>query len=211
MMNTSRKIRPAIIAENQKELDTLLSLVEGKVDTVMLDFMDGKFVNQKSLNFDPILPDNFNYEAHLMVNDPISFIDDLSEKINRISAHIESVSEVDTVITKSRAKGLKISLALNPGTSLEKIIPHLDKIDGVLVMTVEPGRYGGEFLPDTLDKVRELRKFSDKLFIEVDGGMNPINAKAAKEAGADAFASGSYILKSGDIVGALRELEEAVS
>ena len=87
--------------------------------------------------------------------------------------------------------------------------PRLGEIDGVLVMTVEPGRYGAGFLPWTLEKVRALRVMSSQVTIEVDGGMNPENARAARQAGADVFASGSYIVGSEDVGRAFRELEEA--
>ena len=78
-------------------------------------------------------------------------------------------------------------------------------------MTVQPGQYGSKFLPSTLDKVKKLRELYADLSIEVDGGMNPDTAQQAKKAGANIFASGSYIMKSGDIGAAIRRLQEAVA
>ncbi len=211
MIREDWKIIPAVIAPSQRELDGYLSLLEGKIGNVMLDFMDGVFVPQKSIAFNPILRSSFNYEAHLMVKDPIPYLDLLSNKLKRISIHVESTPKIDEAISKAREHDFTINLALNPRTSIDSITPHLDRVDGVLVMTVEPGRYGSKFLPHTLKKVKKLREISRELHIEVDGGMNPVNARAAKEAGANAFASGSYIFKSVNIEKAIKELEKAVT
>jgi ribulose-phosphate 3-epimerase len=205
------KIIPAIIAPNQEKLDIYLSLLEGKARNVMLDFMDGSFVPQKSMKFEPELSGRFNYEGHLMVEDPLTYLELLYQRVERISFHVETVTNIEEVISYARKNDFFTSLAINPGTSVDNIIPYLNEVDGVLIMTVEPGRYGGKFLPYTLEKVRKLRDISSDLHIEVDGGMDPVNAKAAKDAGANAFASGSYIFGSGDIEKALEELEKAVS
>jgi ribulose-phosphate 3-epimerase len=211
MIREDWKIIPAVIAPSQRELDRLLSLLDGKIGNVMLDFMDGVFVPQKSIAFNPRLSSSFNYEAHLMVNNPLPYLELLSNRISRVSIHVESTHKIDEAISKAREHDFIINLALNPDTSLDSLTPHLHKVDGVLVMTVEPGRYGSKFLPHTLKKVKKLREISKELHIEVDGGMNPVNARAAKETGANAFASGSYIFNSGSIEEAIKELEKAIS
>lgn len=203
-------IIPAIIANNQKELDSMLECLKGRVTRVMLDFMDERFVSNTSLNFDVKLPPFFEYEAHLMVAEPIPYFDNFAKDLDWVMFHIETLSDVNCVINKAKRYGLKVGLALKPATSLNHVLPYLDEIDGILIMTVEPGRYGGTFLPETLEKIRRLRRLAEKIFIEVDGGMNPINVKAARIAGANAFASGSYILKSNDVQKAIKELEDAI-
>jgi ribulose-phosphate 3-epimerase len=104
-----------------------------------------------------------------------------------------------------------VTLALNPETGLDRILPYLDQIDAVLILTVNPGSFCVEFLPETLDKIKRLREIDKEIPIEVDGCMNPENARVAKDAGATIFASGSYVIKSSDPERAIKELEEAVS
>jgi ribulose-phosphate 3-epimerase len=203
-------IIPAIIAETQDELGTMLSSLQDKAGRVMLDFMDGVFVPSRSLMFEPLLPAGFEYEAHLMVHNPIEYIQKLSDKVKIIQFHVESVENVDKVVEKAGDHGYEVYLALNPDTSVTRIQNHLEIINGVLVLTVQPGRYGGRFLPYALEKIKKLKEMRDDLTIEVDGGMNPMTAKLAKKAGADIFASGSYIMESGDIDEAIKRLQSAV-
>ena len=204
-------IVPAVIARDQNELGELLSRLRGVASRVMLDFMDGEFVSGTSLQFDLHLPEGFSYEAHLMVRRPLSYLARLAGSVETVILHIETLDDVGRAIVSTRRAGFKVMLAISTGTPVEFVAPYLREIDGVLVVTVEPGKYGADFLPWTLDKVRVLRKMDGSVTIEVDGGMNPDNARAAKEAGADAIASGSYIIRSHDIGKAIKELKEAIS
>jgi len=204
-------IVPAVIAGDQSELGELLSRLRGVASRVMLDFMDGEFVSGTSLQFDLHLPEGFSYEAHLMVRRPLSYLARLAGRVETVILHIETLDDVGRAIVSARRAGFKVMLAISPGTPVEFVAPYLREIDGVLVVTVEPGKYGADFLPWTLDKVRVLRKMDGSVTIEVDGGMNPDNARVAKEAGADAIASGSYIIRSHDIGKAIKELKEAIS
>lgn len=97
-------------------------------------------------------------------------------------------------------------MALNPDMDVSAVEPYLDEIDSVLVMTVNPGKYGGRYTPEALSKVRRIREIDPEIPIEVDGGMNPENSRAAREAGATIIASGSYILKSDDVERAIKAL-----
>jgi len=202
---------PAIITDSQKELDQMLIKVIGKVKRVQLDIMDGEFVPNTSLNFDFVLPEGIEYEAHLMIMDPLEWIKDNANKVDIITTHIETLQDIDFVIDYVKEQGVKINLALVPKTPIELIIPYLKKIDGLLVMTVDPGSYciNKEFNPKPLEKIRELRKVDQSIPIEVDGCMNPENVKLARESGANIFASGSYILRSDNIDEALIELGNA--
>jgi ribulose-phosphate 3-epimerase len=204
-------IVPAVIAGDQNELGELLSRLRGVANRVMLDFMDGEFVSGTSLQFDLHLPEGFSYEAHLMVRRPLSYLARLSGRVETIILHIETLDDVGRAIVSTRRAGFKVMLAISPGTPVEFVAPYLREIEGVLVMTVEPGKFGADFLPWTLDKVRALKVMDGHVTIEVDGGMNPDNARAAREAGANIFASGSYIIRSQYIGRAFRELEEAIS
>lgn len=204
-------IVPAVIAGDQSELGELLSKLRGVANRVMLDFMDGEFVSGTSLQFDLHLPEGFSYEAHLMVRRPLSYLARLAGRVETVILHIETLDDVGRAIVSARRAGFKVMLAISPGTPVEFVAPYLREIEGVLVMTVEPGKFGADFLPWTLDKVRALKVMDGHVTIEVDGGMNPDNARAAREAGANIFALGSYIIRSQDIGRAFRELEEAIS
>lgn len=199
-------IVPAIIAQSQGELDYMLERLRGKAERVMLDVMDGVFVPNRSLDFKFTLPEDFEYEAHLMVVDPLKRIGSMAGKIDSVILHVETLEDVRDYVEYVKNQGFKVILALNPETSVGYVEPYLEEVDGILVMTVDPGRYGGRFLPDTLNKCRKIREMHGTIPIEVDGGMNPENAKAAMEAGANIIASGSFIMKSEDVGRAVEAL-----
>ncbi len=203
-------IVPAIIAKTQNEVDNMLSTVRGKAERIMIDIMDGKFVPNTSLMFDFKLPTSFDYEAHLMINDPLDWVKVNGYKVNLAIFHIESLNNIEEAIEVAKKIGIKTSLGLRPETKLDLIVPYLEKIDGVLIMTADPGSYCVEFLPESLEKIKALRKINDTIPIEVDGCMSPKNAKIAREAGANIFASGSHIFKSDNVEKAIRELKKAI-
>ena len=204
---------PAIIAKTQSELDGMLDQVREKVKRVQLDVMDGKFVPTTSLNFNFKLPAGFEYEAHLMVTKPLEWVRKHANKVNIVIMHVETLKDVEATVEYVKKIGIKLNLALTLETKLETVIPHLGKIDGVLVMTVEPGSYciKKDFRPEPLEKVKKLREIDKVLPIEVDGCMNPENARLARGSGANIFASGSYIFKSDNIDEAINELQNAVA
>lgn len=204
-------IVPAIIATTQKQLGKLLKKIEGKAKRVQLDIMDGEFVPNKSLIFDFKLIHDFHYEAHLMTKYPLNWIEKNAHKVQTVLMHIETLKDIKSAIDIVKKKGLKVGLAATIETKLEKILPHLIHIDQLLFMTVNPGSYciEKEFRPEPLENIKRVRKFNDTIPIEVDGCMNPKNVKLSKKAGANIFASGSYILKSDDIDQALKELKNA--
>lgn len=203
------KILPAIIAETQRQLDEALEAVEGFAQDIMLDIMDGRFVPARSLDFDFATRDGPSYQAHLMVEDSTDYIEGLIGKVDTVVIHVEALDDVRVAAALFREAGLGVFFAVNPGTPIEAVTPYTEIVDGVLVMTVQPGRYGAPFLPACLEKVSRLRRLEDDLVIEVDGGMNPRTARMAAEAGADWIASGSYIMKSGDTEGAYMRLVDA--
>ena len=201
------KIIPAIIATSQKELEKRINKVKDYLQILQLDVMDGNFVPAHSLNFEFKLPEtNCNYEAHLMVSNPKEWIEKNHEIADVILVHIESTNEPKKTIELVKSKGKKIGFVLNPKTAIEKIKPYLNKIDQVLIMTVDPGYYGSPFLLETLEKVKELRKLKPNLDIEVDGSINKNTIKQAHEAGANLFVSGSYLQKSQDVEKALEDM-----
>ena len=204
------RVIPAIIAETPKELDEKLRRVLGFSKMVMLDVMDGVFVESRSINFTSDLPSGILYQSHLMVKDPLHYAETIRGKVDTAIIHIESISGIKE-IEQIKKMDFNVFLALNPGTPASCVIPHLSLIDGVLIMTVEPGRYGAPFIHGCLNKVAEIKKIKPNLIIEVDGGMTPETASLAKLAGANLFASGSYIVNNSDPYRAFREIEMAVN
>jgi len=204
-------IVPGVIARTQLELEEMLGRIKGKAERVMLDVMDGEFVPSRSLDFDFKTQPGFEYEAHLMVARPLEWMAENSHKVEMSIIHVESVESIERAVETARSHELKVALALKPETGVEKVLPYLSEIDAVVVLTVEPGSYCVEFLPETLEKIRRLRELNQSIPIEADGCMSPEHVKEAKEAGATIFASGSYIMKSPDPGKAIRELEEAAT
>jgi ribulose-phosphate 3-epimerase len=193
-------IVPAIIAKTQENLDKLIEKLPKSSSRVMLDIMDGHFVPNHSLDFDFTLTNTcgLKYEAHLMVSRPSEFIKKIVHKVDIITVHFESKQDISKVIQNIKKNEKEAYLAISPKTEVTSIKNFLGDIDGVLVMTVVPGKYGSKFLEFNLEKVRLLRKIAPDLSIGVDGGMNPDNALKASLAGADIIASGSFIMKSND-------------
>jgi ribulose-phosphate 3-epimerase len=202
---------PAIIAKNQEELDQRIKKVQDYVEIIQLDFMDGIFVPNHSIDFDFKLPKiNCLFEAHLMVKNPLEWIVKNHSKIDIILAHFETLINPQKIIDVVRNEGKKIGFVLNPETSLEKIINYLDQLDQVLIMTVKPGFYGSSFIPDIVKKISELREIAPNINIEVDGGITDKTIDLVDEAGANMFVSGSYIIKSNNIKKAFDSLYKIV-
>jgi ribulose-phosphate 3-epimerase len=188
----------SIIAEDQEDLNYKLNKVREFSEIIQLDIMDGEFVENKSLFFDfEVLKEPFfsgKYEAHLMVKHPEEWVREHGHKVDTIIAPIESIKNFNELFELVKSKNKNLALAINPDTNLERLIPYLEKISKILILTVYPGRYGAPFVPETLNKIKELRKLT-KIPIEVDGHINPQTLILCKQAGADQFAVGSFIIK----------------
>jgi len=204
-------IIPALIAKTQKELDDIFSKIKDSARLLQLDIMDNKFVPNTSLDFDFRLPQGkYHFEAHLMIENPEKWVDENWKKVDTIITHFETVKNTGRIIESVKNKGKKMAFALNPETDVEQIKDYLNKIDQMLIMTVHPGFYGSKFLPETMDKIRILRKSKPELDIEVDGGINPETIEVANEAGANMFVSGSFLIKSENVGERINILENKI-
>jgi ribulose-phosphate 3-epimerase len=193
-------IVPSVIAETQAELETVFSRVKDIADLFQLDVMDSQFVPPSSLDFNFTLPGGkCRYEAQLMVEEPKKWIEMNGEKVDTIIAQIESVKDPESFIEFVKERQKKVGFALKPETDIIQVRDYLENIDQVLVMTVHPGYYGGEFLPEALDKVKKLRALQPELDIEVDGGIKPDTIIQANAAGANMFVCGSYLVKADSV------------
>jgi len=183
------------------KINETIKKFEKHVDSLHLDPMDGKFVNNKTKMFPDFIKKidtKLRKEAHLMVNNPEKWIPKFKGLVKKIFVHIEACKDIDECIKIAKKNKLKIYLTLKPRTKIEKVIPYLSKIDGVMIMTVEPGKAGQGFMKEMLKKVIYIRKLNKKIDIYVDGGIDEKTAKLAKDAGANHLVAGSYLLKRGN-------------
>ena len=177
-------------------------------DFIHVDVMDGKFVDNKTYSIGEILKLS-NYmkkpmDVHLMVNNPKKYIEKLALlNVEYITFHYESVKNVEDVIDLIHNCGLKAGISIKPSTNASEIINYLDKLDLVLVMSVEPGKSGQSFMNSVLYKIESLKKVIDekgyKTVISVDGGINEETARLVKDKGADMVVSASF-LHDGDML-----------
>lgn len=205
-----KQIIPSIIAKNQKELNERFEKVKSLSNVFHLDVMDGKFVKNRSLMFDFKIPKNKNYIAHLMVENPENWINKNWRKADTIIFHLEATKNPGSVIGLIKSKKRKVGIAISPKTQVDKIGTYLKSVNIILIMTVNPGRYGAKFLPNTLKKVKQLRKLKKSLDIRIDGGINPRTIRSASRAGANSFVSGSYLQKAGNPEKAIEELKSLI-
>ena len=202
------RIIPSIIAGSQEEVEQRINYVKDAAKWLQLDVMDGKFVPTHSLDFDFTLPETkCRYEAHLMLAEPNKWIEKHWQKADTILFHVDTDTNVQETIDLIKSKGKKTGIAIRPETPVSKIEKYLDLVEEVLVMTVEPGYYGAKFLPETMEKVKQLRQLKPSIDIEVDGSINAETIGQASKAGANFFISGSYIMKANDPKKAIESLE----
>ena len=210
-MSLEKKIIPAIIAKTQEELEAKIEKVAEFVDLIQLDFMDGNFVQNNSIDFDFQLPKTkCKFESHLMIKDPKKWINEHGSKVDTILIHYESIKDPMSIINQVKDKNKKVGFVLNPETPIEKIENYLDFLDQVLIMTVNPGFYGSPFLPEMIEKIFNIREIKPNLDIEVDGGVVPETIGIVYNAGANMFVSGSYIVKSNNVKESINNLKKII-
>ena len=210
------KIAPSILSADFSCLDREIKKVEAAgADMLHIDVMDGHFV--PNITIGPVVVKYIRkvtkmpLDVHLMISNPADFIDEFVKAgSDMITVHIETMPP-ERVIEQSRrlkAKGVKLGVSINPDTPVEKIMGVLDSVDMVLVMSVYPGFSGQEFIPEALPKIKKLRSMY-KGDISVDGGVNDSVAAELIRAGANILASGSYIFRAQDTLGAIERIRNA--
>jgi len=188
------------------------------IDYIHVDVMDGKYVKHKTMPFSELSTINYytrkRLDVHLMVLKPLKWIEDLvSLNVDCITVHIDIKDDIDKIIERCRDYGVKVGIAVNPDQEISMVYPYLDKIDKVLIMSVYPGKAGQEFIPESVNKIKELKDYlvKNKLkkIISVDGGVNFLNAKDLKDV--DILISGSTIIKSEDYQDTITKLRKCIN
>src|ERR671914_1808918 len=209
------RLAASILAADFGHLAEQVRAVEAHAELIHVDVMDAHFVPVLSVG--PVVVEGIRpvtglpLHCHLMVDDPALLFDDLvAAGTDMVTVHVEAVEDPDPVLRKARDLGLRTGLGVNPETPIEAVFPHLDGLDDVIVMSVNPGWAGQSFLPEALPKVEAARAEIDRrglsTDVEVDGGINEETGRRCVAAGATILAAASSIFKAGDPGEAARRL-----
>jgi len=208
-------IAPSMLKCDFGDLSREIGLLEqGQAQCLHLDVMDGHFV--PNLTYGPAVVDGFRkhtdllLDAHLMIEDPARWIDDyIQAGCDWLTIHIEACPDPLPVFDRIHAAGRKAGIALNPETPVEAIQKCVGACDMVLVMSVHPGFGGQKFIPEALDKVKEVRqRFGSTTLISIDGGIGPATIGPASAAGVDVFVTGSSIFEQPCYATAIHNLKQ---
>ena len=205
------QISPSILSADFSQLgNEIKRLEEGGADLIHVDVMDGHFVPNLTIG-PPVIKalkkySSIPFDVHLMISPVHKYIEAYSNAgADIITIHPEATDDLGSSILKIKELNKKVGVSLNPETKIDIILDYLEKIDLVLIMSVNPGFGGQKFMPEVLKKIKDLKKVQQEkkltFDIEIDGGINFENSKKAIEAGANILVSGTTIFKSnnGDI------------
>jgi ribulose-phosphate 3-epimerase len=211
------KIAPSILSADFSKLGDEVKLIsQSNADYIHIDVMDGNFVDNITIGHEVIKSirkySNLVFDVHLMINNPDKHIKNFAEAgADIITVHAESSIHLDRTIKLIKSFGIKAGVSLVPSTHESVLEYIIDQIDLILVMTVNPGFGGQNFIPSQLDKISRIKKILTEkklnIDLEVDGGINLETYLSVINAGANTLVSGSYIFKSNDYSKAILSLK----
>ena len=211
-------ISPSILGGTFSNMEKIISdLDKSKAEYIHFDVMDGDFV--PNLTFGPKFISELRsfskkiFDLHLMINRVETFLDEyINAGSDLITFHCEVNEDLKKIITKIKKSGIKCGLAIKPKTSWTEIKPYLNFVDQIIIMTVEPGFGGQEFMNDQVVKIKHISdyiKANDlNVNIEIDGGINYETGKICVDAGANILVAGSFIFNQGDLITATNKLSD---
>ena len=210
------KVAPSMLSADFLHLEKDVELVNEHADLFHLDVMDGVFVPNISFGF-PIVEaiakkSTKPLDVHLMIVQPEKFIKELKDMgAMMMNVHYETCTHLHRVIQQIKDAGMKAGVTLNPSTPVAMLKDIITDVDMVLLMSVNPGFSGQKFIPQTLNKLKELRELIDnsgsKALIQIDGGVNLETGKLLVEAGADVLVAGNAVFKAPDMVDMIHQMK----
>ena len=215
-MHNNFKLAPSILSADFSDLQSALNMCDdGGAHWIHVDVMDNQFV--PNLTIGPPVVKSLRskterfMDVHMMVIEPEKLVEPFAKAgADNITFHIEATNDPDGIIELIKSCGCKVGVSIKPKTPLTEIFPVLQKVDVVLVMSVEPGFGGQGYISGTNERIAEIKSFLNKddldhVLIEVDGGVKLHNAKEVMDAGADVLVAGSEVFKSADPVQTIKE------
>lgn len=199
------------ILNSKDRLGSIEKLNKTKCDYLHIDIMDETFVPNNQFPADEVIKveqySQIPLDIHLMTEDPISYIEKIKHpNIEYFTIHVEIKQNINSIIKYIKDSGYKVGLAISPQTEINTLLPYLDDIDLILIMSVTPGFGGQKFIPETIERLKQIRKLLPNITIEVDGGINKETIELIKPY-ANIAAVGSYITNQDNYEEAINELK----
>lgn len=204
------KISPSILSSNNR-IDSITKINQTTAEYIHIDAMDGKFVKNIQMPIEEIIQlekiSKKPLDIHLMVEKPLNYIEKLKNKnIEYITFHLEIDQDIKKIINQIKSLNYKVGIAIKPKTNIEELLPYINEIDLILIMSVEPGYGGQEFIPNSIIKAKNIKNIKNNITIEMDGGIKNTNINYIKDY-VDIAVVGSYITNSKDYKLAIKNLK----